>query len=143
MKERRKGGDTSPPFIIFVRYATKDECSSLLALLGEGSLLACKQRNEPEKSIGVSWIGRNIVALESFCEDWLIRVSVPLHLQDRDQAEHQLSEAALQDDGQFYFSVREAAGFALAEITAYGIPKDDRLGDTIRCMIEKLDRYLS
>ena len=107
MKERGKGGDTSPPFIIFVRYATKDECSSLLALLGEESLLACKQRN------------------------------------DRDQAEQQLSEAALQDDGQFHFSVREAAGFALAEITAYGIPKDDRLGDTIRCMIEKLDRYLS
>ena len=107
-----------------MRYATKKECSSLLAMLGEESLLACKRRNEPEASVGVSWVGDHIVTVESFHGGLLLRVAAPLHLGDMDKAERRLQEAAMRDHGQYHFSVRELAGFVLAEITAHGITKN-------------------
>lgn len=124
-----------------MQYATKKECSSLLALLAEESLRACKARKESEKSVGVRWVGNHIVTVEGFYEGWLIRVALPLYPQGKEWAERQIQEAALRDNGQFYYSVRELAGIVLAEITAYGIPQHGISG-TLGEMIQKLDSFL-
>ena len=84
----------------------------------------------------------HIVTVESFHGSLLLRVAAPLYLVDMDKAERRLQEAAMRDHGQYHFSVRELAGFALAEITAHGVTKNEDIGTELRCITEQLNECM-
>lgn|GEM_PF-6423076 len=98
----------------------------MLALLGEESLLACKKRNEPEKSIGVFWVGHHIVSVEPFEGDLLVRVTAVFPPQFETEIEDRVRDAALMEYGYYHLSTRVMGGYVLAEIVAYGVPCSDR-----------------
>ena len=130
-----------PRLIIIMQYLTKKECSSLLALLGEESLHACTLRNEPERMVRVSWVGKHIVTVEPLKELLLVRVTGVFPGCYVSLVEKAIQEAAMRESGYYCLSARELEGFALAEITIYGVPHNDHnaLRNEIENMCHQLD----
>jgi len=124
-----------------MRYATKKECSSLLAMLGEESLLACKRRNEPEASVGVSWVGDHIVTVENFEGQLIVRVTAVLPMMYGEEVECRMHVAAMREAGYYHLSSRSLSGFILAEVTVYGIPNTTHpaFRQEVETMCGKLD----
>lgn len=130
-----------PRLIIIMQYLTKKECSSLLALLGEESLRACRERREQNKFVGVSWVGSHIVTIEAMQGQLLVRVTAVFHQKYENDVEEKMHEAAMRESGYYQFSSRELSGFSLAEITVYGVPENSLsiLQQEIEAMCNKLD----
>ena len=113
----------------------------MLALLGEESLQACKTRNEAERVVRVSWVGRHIVTLEPLKDQLLIRVTGVFPSCYAYEVEKIMQEAAMRESGYYCFSARELIGFVLAEITIYGLPHHDLtiLKKELECACARLD----
>lgn len=133
----------TPPLVLTMAldYATKKECASLLAELGEESWRNEKKRGGGYHSVG--WVHGRIMTVEDAGNNMLVRFAAAFHPESADEVERRMEEAAMREEGYYHFSSRIIAGLVLAEITIYAIPEDCDFVLEYDTMNKKLDEVLN
>ena len=127
-----------------MRFATKKECSALLAFLEEESWRSAKIQRNSCPFAQVSWVDGHIVTVRQAGGHLLLRVGVALALDESETVERLLETASMREAEDHCFSARKVCGFTLAEVSGYVSAGSRRatLEDECRRMWVKLDGVL-
>ncbi len=143
--ERREAGRPKAPRPMFdMRFATKKECSALLAFLGEENWRSANIQKGSCPFVQVSWVDGHIVTVRQVGGHLLLRVGVILVLDQGEIMERLLEAAAMREVEDHCFSSRVVCGLTLAEVSGYVSAGSGRttLEGEYRKMQAKLDRAL-
>ena len=127
-----------------MKFATKKECSALLAFLGEESWRSANIQKGSCPFAQVSWVDGHIVTVRQTGGHLLLRVGVALALDESKTVERLLETASMREAEDHCFSARKVCGFTLAEVSGYvsaGSRKAE-LTEEYRRMCRKLDEAL-
>lgn len=108
-----------PPEVLMMKFATKKECSALLAFLGEENWRSANIQHSSCPFAQVSWVDDHILTVRQAGGHFLLRISAALSIDDEETAERLLEAAAMREAEDYCFSVRKVCGFVLAEVTGY------------------------
>lgn len=127
-----------------MRFATKKECSALLAFLGEESWRGAKLQRNSCPFAQVSWVDGHIVTVRQAGGHLLLRVGVALALDESETVERLLETASMREAEDHCFSSRVVCGFTLAEVEGYVSAGSGKaaLEEEYRRMQRKLDGAL-
>ena len=127
-----------------MRFATKKECSALLAFLGEENWRSANIQKGGCPFAQVSWVDGHIVTVRQAGGHLLLRVGVALALDESETVEQLVETASMREAEDHCFSSRVVCGFTLAEVERYVSAGSMRaaLEGEYRRMCRKLDRAL-
>lgn len=127
-----------------MRFATKKECSALLAFLGEESWRSANIQKGNSPFAQVSWVGGHIVTVRQAGGHLLLRVGIAFTLDENEAVERLLEAAAMREVEDHCFSARKVCGLTLAEVSGYVSAGSRRaeLVEEYQRMCRKLDEAL-
>lgn len=127
-----------------MKFATKKECSALLAFLGEESWRSANIQKGSCPFAQVSWVDGHIVTVRQAGGHLLLRVGIALTLDESEAVERLLEAVAMREVEDHCFSSRVVFGFTLAEVSGYVSAGSRRTAfeEEFQRMCKKLDGAL-
>ena len=127
-----------------MKFATKKECSALLAFLGEESQCNAKFQQNGCPFAQVSWVDGHIVTVRQAGSHLLLRVGVALVPDQGEIVERLLETASMREAEDHCFSARKVYGLTLVEVSGYVSAGSRRaeLVEEYQRMCRKLDEAL-
>lgn len=102
-----------------MKFATKKECSALLAFLGEENWRSANIQKGNSPFAQVSWVDGHIVTVRQAGGHLLLRVGVALAPDQGEIVERLLETASMQEAEDHCFSARKVYGLTLVEVSGY------------------------